>query len=66
VEYLEVKGNKLYDTGENCMARSLTDCTVHCVKIVKVTNPRNIRWAEHVERTGHEKCVQSWFGETTG
>ena len=29
-------------------------------------NPSNIRWAGHVERTGHEKCIESLFGKTGG
>jgi len=27
-------------------------------------NPRNIRWAGNVERTGHKKCIESLFGKT--
>ena len=48
------------------MARSFTNCTVHFVTVVKVMNPRNKRWAGHVEHTGHGKCIDSLFGKTVG
>jgi hypothetical protein len=61
-EYLDVRGRKLKEDGENCVIRSTVICTLHQIQYSYRIKEDKI--GEHVESTGNEMCVKMLVPKT--
>jgi hypothetical protein len=50
-EYMDLRGRKWQEDGEDCIVRNFVTCTLQS-NIIRVIKSRRMRWAEYVAGTG--------------